>query len=304
MKKFFIPVLATVFIISVIGAFGVQKYLQNSSENYFSTISNTFQTTKEIKEILIQSADSLSVNDVTSTVSNFNRHLDESKNKLTTENNNLLNAEVPEKFVDSNKKILECLKAEYNLLDRIKDIVSLNNEYEAVENFNKTKDLMKNLKESSAMLSVDGKNFDEVFEFSPVYEKIEKFLNSRKQLRYDKDQKEQAEREKIAAQEKADAEQSKNPVQIPKNENVQGNYYVGIYPQSGLKAYLMTDTISRYRDGFSCTVVCYPSGKPYHINYNFNQNYDGFYFTNSDGYSEQVHSYHTPVEYNVWKYVW
>lgn len=82
------------------------------------------------------------------------------------------------------------------------------------------------------------------------------------------------------------------------------NHEVGIYPESGLRAYLMTETISYFSDGFTCTVVCYPSGKPYYIDYTFRQNHSGFYFTNSDGFSEQVHSYHTPVEYNVWRYAW
>ena len=82
------------------------------------------------------------------------------------------------------------------------------------------------------------------------------------------------------------------------------NYDVGIYPESGLRGYLMTETISYFNDGFHCTVVCYPSDNPYHINYTFRKNYGGFYFTNSDGYSAQVHSYYTPVEYNIWKYAW
>lgn len=82
------------------------------------------------------------------------------------------------------------------------------------------------------------------------------------------------------------------------------NYDVGIYPESGLRGYLMTETISHFRDGFSCTVVCYPSNRPYYIDYTFRQNYSGFYFTNSDGYSSQVHSYNTPVEYRIWKYAW
>lgn len=82
------------------------------------------------------------------------------------------------------------------------------------------------------------------------------------------------------------------------------NYDVGIYPESGLRGYLMTETLSYFSGGFSCRVVCYPSGRPYYINYTFRQNYSGFSFTNSDGYSDQVHSYYTPVEYNVWRYAW
>ena len=154
MKKF-LPAVAIVLLAT---AFVGQQYFKSSSGNYSATISQVFQDTKDIKETLLQSADSLSVNDVSSTTANFIRHLDESKTNLTTDNGNLINAEVPDKFSDANKKILECLKTEYNLFDRLRDILSLQNEYEAVKSFNKSKDLMQELKEKSAMLSVEGKS--------------------------------------------------------------------------------------------------------------------------------------------------
>lgn len=80
------------------------------------------------------------------------------------------------------------------------------------------------------------------------------------------------------------------------------NYYVGVFPESGLEGYLMTETVYRYYGGFRCTVVCYPSGRPYYIDYRFWLSNGSFYFENSDGYSERV-SYNTPVESNVCKYV-
>ena len=79
---------------------------------------------------------------------------------------------------------------------------------------------------------------------------------------------------------------------------------VGVYPESGLRGYLITESVSYFKHGFRCTVVCYPNGKPYYIHYTFKSNYSGFYFTNSDGYTHQVHSHYTPVEYNVWRFVW
>lgn len=79
---------------------------------------------------------------------------------------------------------------------------------------------------------------------------------------------------------------------------------MGIYPESGLRGYLITESVSYFRQGFNCTVVCYPAGKPYYIHYTFKSNYSGFYFTNSDGYTHKVHSHYTPVEYNVWRFVW
>ena len=84
------------------------------------------------------------------------------------------------------------------------------------------------------------------------------------------------------------------------------NHYVGIYPSSGLKAYLMTETIKIGIIGtdFRCTVVCYPSqNKPYYVDYRFWSDYRGVYFVNSDGYVQQVDEYKTPVEANVVKYV-
>lgn len=82
------------------------------------------------------------------------------------------------------------------------------------------------------------------------------------------------------------------------------NHDVGIYPESGLRGYLVTDSLSYFKGGFHCTVVCYPNGKPYYIYYTFKSDYAGFYFTNSDGFTHQVHKYYTPVEYNVWRYAW
>ena len=76
------------------------------------------------------------------------------------------------------------------------------------------------------------------------------------------------------------------------------NYDCGIFPASGLHGYLMTETISKYYGGFRCTVVCYPSGRPYYINYRFWLANGAYYFENSDGYSDRVSGY-TPVELNV-----
>lgn len=80
------------------------------------------------------------------------------------------------------------------------------------------------------------------------------------------------------------------------------NYDVGVYPESGLRAYLMTETVSRYYGGFRCTVVCYPSRRPYYIDYEFWLSNGTFYFRNSDGYETRVSSY-TPVESKVCRYV-
>ena len=131
------------------------------------------------------------------------RTLNSSKETLLKTNKALNNADVSEKFSDDTKKLLECLKTEYNLMNRWREALSMKNEYEASENFIKSKDLMLDLKEKSAMLSIDGNFFEDTFDLSATYEKIEKFLADKKQLRYERDLKEQAVRDKTAEAERA-----------------------------------------------------------------------------------------------------
>ena len=297
MKKI-LPLIAVVLLST---AFVAQQYFKNSSENYSVTINQVFQDTQEIKEILLQSADGLSVNDVSSTTANFVRHLDESKTNLTTVNSNLTNAEIPDKFSDANKKIVECLKIEYNLIDRLKDILSLQNEYEAVESFNKSKDLMQNLKESSAMLSVDGNNFDYAFDFSSVYEKVEKFLTTRKQLRYDRDvSQSQGQTQPVIV------------VQTPQNNssnlvvNSYGEHYIGTF-KDGHQAYLLEGSVTGNKNNFSCTVKAVRGGKRFNISYHFwTDNFGVWHFSNSQGFNKII-SGSTPVakdlrDHILWNY--
>lgn len=82
------------------------------------------------------------------------------------------------------------------------------------------------------------------------------------------------------------------------------NVNMGIYPESGLRGYLMTESIQIDRNSFHCTVVCYPNNRPYYIDYYFYQGGNGFYCRNSDGYTFQLSAYNTPVEFNVYRYVW
>lgn len=80
------------------------------------------------------------------------------------------------------------------------------------------------------------------------------------------------------------------------------NYDCGAYPATGLHGYLMTETVRLKNGGFDCTIVCYPSGRPYHINYNFYWIRGECYFRNSDGY-ESMLSWRTPVEQNAYDHV-
>ena len=196
-------------LIVAVFIFGValSQSVKNSTvqENYSETIAKTYMEVSGVKNDLTISANNLSVNGA----ENFLQNLDASKEILSNEVKKLDSAEVPEKFSDNHRKILECLKTEYNLMNRLKENFSIQNEYEAADNFAKSKELFTSLKEQSAFLTAQGNNFEEVFELSAVCDKAEKYFNTKRQLRYEKDQKEQAEREKAAAAERERIEREK-----------------------------------------------------------------------------------------------
>lgn len=80
------------------------------------------------------------------------------------------------------------------------------------------------------------------------------------------------------------------------------NYFVGVYPVTGLKGYLMTESVYRLNDGYRCTVVCYPSNRAYYIDYTFWIRNGSMYYSNSDGYSGRIRNgYDDPVEYNTYR---
>ena len=204
-NKVLIAILALLAISSAVG----YQYFKGEKNNYFEVIKETYQAVAEIQSDLSVSAGNLSASDA-GTVENFIGKLNSSKDILLEKNNSFGNINVPGKFEDDNKKLLECLKTEYNLINRWKESVAITNEYEAAENFTKSKELVLGLKEKSAMLNIEGNNFENIFDLSATYGKIEKYLNVQKQLRYDKDTKEQAEREAAAAAERERIEREKN----------------------------------------------------------------------------------------------
>lgn len=214
-----------ILIVAILLAFCFYKYFENLQEKYFTALSNTYQTVNEIKHDLLASSESLSADEIETTTANLKELLDNSKEKLANESNQLANANIPDKFQESNKTILECMKLEYNLLDRLKNVFEITNEYSAVEDFNKYQDTLTALKEKSALLKVNNNNFEECFDLFPVYEKINFYLKARSQLRYEKDMAEQAEREAVAAAERERIEREKNTFYITYN----------FYPQSRIK---------------------------------------------------------------------
>ena len=194
-------IVAIILSLIAITATASYKFYSTSQKDYSNAIIKNYQKVAEVKNNLKNAADNLNPNNADQ--NNFLQILETSKEILSNENKKLNQLEVPEKNSDAHKKIIDCLKTEYNLLDRLKENFSIQNEYEAADNFSKSKELFTNLKEQSAFLSVEGNNFEGIFELSAVSEKLEKYFNAKKQLRYDRDQKEQTEREKAAAEEKA-----------------------------------------------------------------------------------------------------
>ena len=196
--KILAAVLAVLAISSAVG----YQFFKGKNTNYLDAITETYQAAAEIQSDLSIAAGNLSSTDSAS-VETFTRKLNSAKDILLKKNKSFGEIDVPEKSAEDNKKLIECLKAEYNLMNRWKEAVSISNEYEATENLTKSKELMLELKEKSAMLSIEGNNFEDIFDLATAYEKVEKYLNTKKQLRYDKDQKDQAARDQAAEAEKA-----------------------------------------------------------------------------------------------------
>ena len=196
----------------------IYKQSADLLENYFATLADTYQIVADIKNNLNYAADSLNVQNSEQT--NFIQILEISEELLANEVKKLNAVEVPENFSEDNKKIIECLTNEYHLMNRLKENFSIRNEYEAADNFPKSKELITTLKERSAFLVVEKNDFDEIFELSAVGEKIEKFLNAKKQLRYDKDQKEQAEHEKAEAAERERIERERQQALLEAEKNL------------------------------------------------------------------------------------
>ena len=202
-------IIAALIVVAFIFGVTLSQSVKNSTaqENYQHAVKNTYQSVADVKYILQNIADNLNIQN--SDQNNFLQALENSKEILANENKNLNQLEVPAEYSDVHKKIIDCLKTEYNLLDRLKENFAIQNEYEAAENFVKSKELFTNLKEQSAFLMVKGIDFEEVFDLSAVSEKLEKYFSAKKQARYEKDQKEQEEREKAAAAERERIEREK-----------------------------------------------------------------------------------------------
>jgi hypothetical protein len=79
---------------------------------------------------------------------------------------------------------------------------------------------------------------------------------------------------------------------------------MGIYPTSGLRAYLITETVQKYEDGFDCTIVYYHRDQPYYLDYYFYQEGNKFYFKSNANENPLELSERAPVEFRIYKYVW
>lgn len=79
---------------------------------------------------------------------------------------------------------------------------------------------------------------------------------------------------------------------------------MGVYPTSGLQAFLITETIKEYEDGFDCTIVYYYRGEPYFTDYYFRQEGNDFYYSSNANSNPIRVSENGAVEYNIYRYVW
>lgn len=218
-------IVAIILSLLAITSAATYKYFDNAKENYSNALTSAYQTVEVVKNNLTAGAENLNVQNAEQT--NFIQTLKNSAENLSSEVKKMNTVEVPEKFLNDHRKVVESLKTEYSLIGRLEENFSIQNEYEAAEKFAESKDLIKKLKEDTTFLSVDGKDFDKNFELTAVGEKIEKYLNTKKQLRYDRDQKEQAEREKAAAAEKAKQEAAKRQAEMLRREEERRNYPLG-----------------------------------------------------------------------------
>ena len=284
---------AGIFLTLIIFVFTACGNSETSNQNFSATLKNTFQVIGGVKSDLSQAAENLSANDSENTSANLKQIFDISKEKISAENAKLTNAEVPENFSASNQKILECLKIEYNLMDRLKENLSVQNEYEAADNFSKSKELFTNLKEQSALLNVDGNNFEEVFDLSSVCQKIENYFNAKKQLRYEKDSAEQAKKDAAAAA----AEQAKQRAEAQRRAQSSNDIFCGVGGVTGWSCYAMPDTFRRY-NGVGDEYCMYTatlkmitqSGDVKYLDYTIHVGNFPAWFENSQGFKGRISS--------------
>ena len=91
------------------------------------------------------------------------------------------------------------------------------------------------------------------------------------------------------------------------NQAEAADYYIGSFRVSGAKGYIMTESIQHTAETtYRATLkAVFPSGEVQIIYYSFDNGYERgrVTFRNSDGNSGNIDSYDTPVEYNMWRYI-
>lgn len=91
------------------------------------------------------------------------------------------------------------------------------------------------------------------------------------------------------------------------NQVEAADYYIGSFRVSGAKGYIMTESIQHTAEtAYRATLkAVFPSGEVQIIYYSFDNGYERgrVTFRNSDGNSGNIDSYDTPVEYNMWRYI-
>lgn len=91
------------------------------------------------------------------------------------------------------------------------------------------------------------------------------------------------------------------------NQAEAADYYIGSFRVSGAKGYIVTESIQQTAETiYKATLkAVFPSGEVQIIYYTFDNGDDmgNVTFRNSDGNSGRVDQYNTPVEYNMWHYI-
>ena len=79
--------------------------------------------------------------------------------------------------------------------------------------------------------------------------------------------------------------------------------YCSVY-KDGNEAYLMTETIRGSKESnFTCTVKAVKGRSVIYIDYKFwLVEYDGWYFSNSQGFRNQVSRQKAPVAWSIWEH--
>ena len=142
MKRKLIFGVTIVVIVSLFGLFALNHHYNEMKNNYLNLLSATYQDIDGIKTNIDNANKKLAANSEIDTTGDLIKQMNEGTQVIKSNSEILSNIEIPEKekYSEVNKRLIECLQIEYNLLERIKENLAISNEYDAVENQKKTRE--------------------------------------------------------------------------------------------------------------------------------------------------------------------